>query len=40
LVLADPYFEHLHDPMEEPSSETLVDEHQDATYPIAKWKCK
>ncbi|CAF0898103.1 unnamed protein product [Adineta ricciae] len=37
-ALADSYFEHLHDPMEEPSAETLVDEHQDAAYPIATWK--
>ncbi|CAF3445290.1 unnamed protein product [Rotaria socialis] len=37
-ALSDSYFEHLHDPMEEPSAEVLVDEHQDATYPIAKWK--
>jgi len=26
--------------MEEPSTETLSDEHQDATYPTAKWKSK
>jgi len=26
--------------MEEPSAETLIDEHQDAAYPTAKWKCK
>lgn len=38
--LADSYFEHLHDPMEEPSSEPLIDEHQDATHPIATWKGK
>lgn len=37
-ALSDPYFENLHDPMEEPSTETLSDEHQDATYPTAKWK--
>ncbi|CAF1212391.1 unnamed protein product [Adineta ricciae] len=37
-ALADSYFEHLHDPMEEPSAEILVDEHQDAAYPIATWK--
>jgi len=24
--------------MEEPSAEPLVDEHQDATYQIARWK--
>ncbi|CAF4867188.1 unnamed protein product, partial [Rotaria magnacalcarata] len=29
-ALSDSYFEHLHDPMEEPSAEVLVDEHQDA----------
>lgn len=40
FLLADPYFEHLHDPMEEPSAEVLNDEHQDATYAIARWKCK
>ena len=38
--LADPYFESLHDPMEEPSAKPLVDEHQDATYSIQTWKCK
>lgn len=38
--LADPYFESLHDPMEEPSAEPLVDEHQDATYPTHQWKSK
>jgi hypothetical protein len=37
--LADPYFEDLHDPTDEPSAEPLIDEHQDATYPITKWKC-
>jgi len=37
-ALSDPYFENLHDPMEEPSAEPLSDEHQDATYPTAKWK--
>jgi len=37
-ALADPYFENLHDPMEEPSAEPLIDEHQDAIYPTAKWK--
>lgn len=37
-ALADPYFESLHDPMEEPSADPLMDEHQDATYTIAKWK--
>lgn len=26
--------------MEEPSADTLVDEHQDATYTTQKWKCK
>jgi len=26
--------------MEEPSAEPLIDEHQDATYSTAKWKCK
>jgi hypothetical protein len=40
FFLADPYFENLHDPMEEPSAEVLVDEHQDAAYPTAKWKSK
>jgi hypothetical protein len=40
FYLADVYFENLHDPMEEPSAELLVDEHQDATYTTAKWKCK
>jgi len=38
--LADEYFEHLHDPMEEPSAKILIDEHQDAAYPITTWKCK
>lgn len=37
-ALSDPYFERLHDPMEEPSADLLVDEHQDATYPTQKWK--
>jgi serine/threonine protein kinase len=40
FTLADPYFENLHDPMEEPSAELLIDEHQDAVYTTAKWKCK
>jgi hypothetical protein len=40
FYLADEYFENLHDPMEEPSAEVLVDEHQDAAYPTAKWKSK
>jgi p38 MAP kinase len=39
-ALSDPYFEHLHDPMEEPSCIPLTDDHQDATYTIARWKCK
>jgi len=37
-ALSDPYFENLHDPMEEPSAHSLIDEHQDANYPTAKWK--
>ncbi|CAF3858956.1 unnamed protein product, partial [Adineta steineri] len=37
-ALSDSYFEHLHDPMEEPSTQVLIDEHQDAAYPIATWK--
>jgi p38 MAP kinase len=37
-ALSDEYFEHLHDPMEEPSAKILTDEHQDAVYPIATWK--
>lgn len=37
-ALADPYFESLHDPMEEPSATPLIDEHQDATYPTQRWK--
>jgi hypothetical protein len=40
LILADPYFENLHDPMEEPSASPLFDEHQDATHSTTKWKCK
>ena len=40
FCLADPYFERLHDLKDEPSAELLVDEHQDATYPTQKWKCK
>jgi hypothetical protein len=40
FYLADEYFENLHDPMEEPSANILIDEHQDAAYPIATWKCK
>jgi hypothetical protein len=30
----------FHDPMEEPTKETLVDEHRDAVYSIEEWKCK
>ncbi len=38
--LAHPFFGDLHDPMEEPTTERLVDEHEDANYTIQKWKCK
>ncbi|CAF1482084.1 unnamed protein product, partial [Rotaria sp. Silwood1] len=37
-ALADLYFERLHDSTKEPLAEVLIDEHQDATYPIATWK--
>lgn len=40
VILADPYFESLHDPMEEPSAPPLADEHQDGTYSTSKWKGK
>ena len=40
LILADSYFESLHDPMEEPSAPPLADEHQDGTYATSKWKGK
>ncbi len=32
--------ESFHDPTEEPTKETMVDEHQSAEYSIAEWKCK
>ncbi|CAF0988894.1 unnamed protein product [Rotaria sordida] len=37
-LLNDPYFEMYHDPIDEPSSELLIDEYQDATYSTEKWK--
>ncbi len=30
----------FHDPTEEPTKETMVDEHQSAEYSLAEWKCK
>jgi hypothetical protein len=37
-ILAHPFFESLHDPMEEPTIERMVDEHQDANHNIEMWK--
>ncbi|CAF4307208.1 unnamed protein product, partial [Adineta steineri] len=33
-----PFFSDYHDPAEEPSRESLIDEHQDANQSTAQWK--
>ena len=38
--LAHPFLHPCHIPEKEPTIEPIVDEHQDAEYTIAQWKCK
>ena len=40
FYLADPFLAIYRDPMEEPTTELIIDEHQDATYEVPRWKCK
>ncbi|CAF1560430.1 unnamed protein product, partial [Rotaria sordida] len=37
-ALAHPFLEILHDPMDDPTREYFVDEHQDGDYSIEIWK--
>ncbi|CAF0955295.1 unnamed protein product [Adineta ricciae] len=37
-ALAHPFFDGYHLPTGEPTANTIVDQHQDATYPVDTWK--
>jgi hypothetical protein len=39
-TLAHPFFEMLHDSMEEPTTEPVFDENEGEKHTVANWKCK
>jgi hypothetical protein len=38
--LAHPFFQSYRDPDDEPTTQPVVDEHQDAVYTVNEWKCE
>lgn len=38
--LAHPFVDRYHDPMDEPTTQPVFDEHDGQQYSVLKWKCK